>query len=116
MTLDPLDIVNEEHHTKHGKHTPGPWWRTAGLINSKHGVIATYTGPADTLAKYAGKNRADVQDANANLIAAAPGLLEACKGRLEADETYEQGTEEWADAVKKADEQMRDAIKKAEGK
>ena len=51
-------------------HTPGPWYKTEGLISDSNGVhIAT---ACDT--------RYENAEANARLIAAAPDLLEALKG------------------------------------
>lgn len=91
-----------------GKATPGPWKNNGGRIETERdaydgGIIAT-VGIVNK------QDRADT--ANAELIAAAPDLLEALNGFL----TFTQGTPlglfalRWDEAVDKA----RTAIAKAD--
>ena len=57
------------------KHTPGPWLRMGRSIGVGAGEIATVWELPDGRAI-----------ANARLIAAAPGLLEACRAMIEWDD------------------------------
>lgn len=103
-------------------HTPGPW--TIGpadwLISQKYGtgwrlfpIRSTqvqedgYADGYDVATVYCDEDDAE-QDANVNLIAAAPDLLEACKYMLENAES--QG---WSEFMLGS---ARAAISKAEGR
>lgn len=95
-------------------HTPGPW--TIGpadwMISQKHGVgwrnfPVRAPGWYDVATVYCDEDDAE-QDANVNLIAAAPDLLEACKYMLENAES--QG---WSEFMLGS---ARAAISKAEGR
>jgi hypothetical protein len=59
------------------KHTPGPWKVTAGYVANDTEVIVNYWKPAETMFTVTERDVAESR-ANANLIAAAPDLLDAC--------------------------------------
>lgn len=92
-------------------HTPGPWFVGKLLPEDDYGESIT-VGPMekdchyeDTIAEVWNDNHDAT--ANANLIAAAPDLLEACKAFLSNMRKYgHQG---------KADRLMMNAIRKAQG-
>lgn len=110
------------------QHTPGPWhyadpfrllqnskgrgelWMRGignGSVHVGYSSITPATGSKEALA-------------NAQLIAAAPELLEACKAILECDTASEDmggdwGTTEWCEWVGQAITQARAAIAKATG-
>ena len=69
------------------KHTPGPW-----LVSSTFGEdleIVTYSeGHRFFIATVEYADRASVEVANANLIAAAPALLEALDGMIQCIDAY----------------------------
>jgi hypothetical protein len=87
------------------KHTPGNGWYATNAGNDHQGlVIEEQTGRTVAVA-YDRKDGA--------MLAAAPDLAAACKARLECDETFEQGTSEWSQAIDCADAMMRSALQKA---
>ncbi len=60
------------------KGTPGPWVNVGGWVDSeKPGVLSSIICSIDAVAQ---RNPEHVNNANANLIAAAPELLEALQG------------------------------------
>lgn len=67
-------------------HTPGPWYATGG------NVLRDVRGRAMTVAECHverdDKNRMEELAANANLIAAAPELLDALRGLIETCEHF----------------------------
>lgn len=72
-------------------HTPGPW-TVAGIPKgygieriTANGLVNIAVLPRDRVAE-----RRDEVDANAQLIAAAPDLLEACKATLDQIRAYAQ--------------------------
>ena len=95
-------------------HTPGPWVKaTRALIVTKDAWRLPIAICYDKNHSIGGPDT-DVADANCNLIAAAPDLLDALIIALpyvedvaQFDETYKKG------AVAKVVKQMRDAIEKA---
>jgi len=104
------------------KHTGGGWqaMRVPDDCIKVLGFRWWVRGPADgkgftNIANVSGVRPVEEQEGNALLLAAAPGLLAACKARLECDEVFEQGTSEWHQAVDCADCMMREAIEKASG-
>ena len=69
------------------KHTPGPW-TTPGTDGIDRVICATVKGQRRTIAHaYAPhrdqENAAEIRDANARLIAAAPALLDALRSLVE---------------------------------
>ena len=107
-----------------GTHTPGPWVADGNgvILGGEYaGTSICETYKAHWLASF-GRNGKEAYaalvrdaEANAQLIAAAPELLEACRERLLCDEMYEQGTSEWHQSVDCADAMMHAAIAKATG-
>jgi len=105
--------------TTERKFTPGPWgidrgFRDAGTAPGPHytipdGFLTVYMGDAED--DYADADYATVhgrnQEANANLIAAAPDLLEAC---IEAEKYIADTTPDGLGDM------LRVAIAKAEGR
>lgn len=89
------------------KHTPGPWnWendRTILVAENGERIASDADAQYDLLD---GPNA----DANANLIAAAPDLLAACKAALDRH-NYQGDGRPWPQLFDK----IRDAIAKAEG-
>jgi hypothetical protein len=87
-------------------HTPGPWI----FSNNGHGGSAVMASNHRIL----GYN---LEDANARLIAAAPDLLAAAKGLVEAYHNSIHGRATFSQATKLADaiDAARAAIAKAEG-
>ena len=61
------------------QHTPKPWWRGTGTWSS-HVIAPSKFGP-DVLTIFSGRGREE-DDANAQLTAAAPDLLDALEGIL----------------------------------
>lgn len=104
------------------KHTPGPW--EARCIESQEWAIDAPNGDPTigysswtALASVYGSNdfRREgeaVAEANARLIAAAPELLAACAGLLDALRTSGVSN----GAIRFAEDQARAAIAKAEGR
>jgi len=90
------------------KHTPGPWEDTGGCIIAPVGDRDNVHGECD--ASIFGNTPEEAQ-ANACLIAAAPELLKAIKGLLNA-QSYGIAKEGWNAAAKAA----LDIIDKAEGR
>ena len=97
------------------KHTPGPWaFVAADDISSEHRYISSHwvSGPFTDESQYrticdiAKWDTQERQIANAQLIAAAPDLLEALEAVLECGSTTDQW---WMDKAKAA-------INKAEGR
>jgi hypothetical protein len=88
----------------HVSHTPGPWWRE--MEQEVEEIYATIDERDYLIADASGDHRVsyDEAEANANLIAAAPELLDALKGFLEHGPTD------------KTQSDARAAIAKAEGK
>ncbi len=102
------------------KHTPGPWRvisGTLGAVEAANGVQvanAEQTRPVRCAADH------DERKANARLIAAAPELLEALKGALEALEFAAGSHEGPITEQERTDSanlyRAHEAIAKAEGK
>lgn len=92
------------------QHTPGPW--TVGRINHVDGEIVDSAGGAICFRTYGSDGEAK---ANANLIAAAPDLLAACRDADEAlcGATWVKGADKRG--LKYASEKIRAAIAKATG-
>jgi len=89
-------------------HTSGIWTQELDgsvVIGGQVCITQADAGPDDA--------SKEERQGNLKLISAAPNLLAACKARLECDEMWEQGTEEWQDAVMVADTAMNFAIDKA---
>jgi len=89
------------------EHTPGPWWDESGIIHAKSAEWTAENHSCVHIAAVQWLDDFSESEANANLIAAAPDLLAACKT-----------------AVKKcpfpvgaalAKEKLQNAIAKAEG-
>lgn len=95
------------------KHSKGPWRYDGHGVNSVEGeriCKPSYEGP------YSGdNNRLERYDADCNLIASAPELLEACKLALDeiekAAERFATDKETWLSY-----EALKNAIVKAEGR
>ena len=98
------------------KHTPGPWSifshpnspRLRPKRLTRYFEIAPKAGPALAILP---EGRADIQEVNARLIAAAPDLLEALKGAY--DEIRPDGPPH---GTKDPLPKIRAAIDKAEGR
>lgn len=91
------------------KHTPGPWARIiADGYTVRHPQIYSDKGPVANTT-WLGDGRLDELNANAQLIAAAPELLEALRGLRDA--FLGTSVEVQADAMRAA----RAAINKAVG-
>lgn len=101
------------------KHTPGPW--TMETVRTSNGVVFK-VGPfpwklgklnhACIYADYPGSEGHAICEANAQLTAAAPELLEALKA-IEGAEFFPGA---WCDRYEKIAEKARAAIEKAERK
>ena len=63
------------------KHTPGPW--TADYVPAASQHIINAQKEMVARVNYVGRFTVDEIEANARLIAAAPGLLEACEAALQ---------------------------------
>jgi hypothetical protein len=100
-----------------GKHTPGPWHRNIKPA-SKYPVIwagrNTHVAVLADGARHGGSLPEEEQEANINLIAAAPELLEALS--LAADSLAVGDPEREHAYVGEALRKARAAIAKAEGK
>lgn len=104
------------------KHTPGPWKVVHKRVIerpiriSEHFAVAPAAGP--TLA-FLPEGRADLQEANANLVAAAPELLKACalftSAAHEARDLLNSKGFACPASIALAAELARNAIVKAEG-
>ncbi len=112
------------------KHTPNEWLQSHRKIpNDQNGMYATqiYTEDGETIATvhwypkppenviFEGKKaikRGTYRDANAQLISAAPNLLEACQAMLKA---FQDAPKEWlmTNDVMQAESIMIDAVNKA---
>jgi hypothetical protein len=97
------------------KHTPGPWYVgiNESVIDSPAGekFLGIGTDGERTICRVSQLATQDAEDeANAQLIAAAPDLLIACQRALNWIELH--AGEDWG---KKIQERMRNAIAKAEG-
>ena len=91
------------------KYTPGPWATQHSAGHERHGQSIVYPEGerADISKVYDG-------DKNANLIAAAPDLYEACRAMLERINTMT--TEDFSRGAEKPERvAMTKAIAKAEG-
>ena len=80
------------------KHTPGPWTATIGTRGAYINVNNDYNHPLSFGFRCSEFDTKLVTQmtANAHLIAAAPDLLEACKGAIEAFEAEAvQGEGDW---------------------
>lgn len=128
--------VNAEHttacHENKGKtmsHTPGPWAiNYNGTIGHIKSLAKHPRGMTPTVARFDGQLIAqsieeDESKANANLMAASPDLLKACKDVLAALEKATQKTGEilWLDHVlpgvhESAMERLQNVIDDAEGR
>ncbi|WP_312227597.1 hypothetical protein [Pseudescherichia sp.] len=85
------------------KGTPGKWINVGGWVDAEKGGSICYVS----------RKPGDIDEANANLMAAAPELLDALQLLLKQAENRATTTyPEWYGAVKKA----RSAIAKALGK
>ena len=89
------------------KHTAGPW-KNSGAI----GAGIWITAPESQIAVVYGKGTTPEAVANADLVAAAPELLEALKKIAGLRDTWVYA----ADAANEAIAIARDAVKKAEGR
>lgn len=97
------------------KGTPGPWINVGGWVDAKKsGDLSSIICAIDSVASI---NPESVNDANANLISAAPELLEAClrlRGQL-----YAAGYDSKEKSLNPTEEllhQTEQAINKALGK
>ena len=106
------------------KHTPGPWRNGDNTLDRSRGHLFIRGGPegrvvADVNTAMLGG--AEVYEANARLIAAAPELLEACKAAhaaiLQLSEYADEDDEDWAPGgyLSVAYEVTRAALAKARG-
>lgn len=106
------------------KHSKGPW-EIVDLAEESFGkVLFSIVGKSDPItppfyrdiAQVIHRNGKDVTRANAHLIAAAPDLLAALQGYVDAI-AFGGGTDKQSimDAIRKADDIARAAIAKAEG-
>lgn len=92
-------------------HTPGPWHVAGGVIRDGHDHdVAQIYGMRHWEPGF-GPLSVDEQNANANLIAAAPDLLEACRETLRVLEDPRSTT-----AMPHTARMLKAAIAKAEGK
>ena len=99
------------------KHTPGPW---TAVKNSAYWEIDgpdDFGGVADTCASSAGEpdfgRSMALGEANARLIAAAPDLLSACRGLLDA--IHDSMTHESQNHHREQIDAAFAAVEKAEG-
>ena len=93
------------------KHTPGPW--------EVHKMTSTYQIPIWAESKWIGNIDAgidaDIAEANARLIAAAPELLEACKEAFGVlTEPGIMDVDKWKGWRKLTVAKLREAIEQAE--
>lgn len=99
--------------TQEAKHTPGPW--TLSEECSREGLLSRLVyGPHLMVAIVRTETQAGpIGDANANLIAAAPELLEALEQTIAAVDTLPLAVE--CPALEQAVDRARAAITKASG-
>lgn len=90
------------------KHTPGPWHLTKGLYGKEDEITIWGVKNEEGCSGFIGTlgNMQGEDEANANLIAAAPELLEALEILVKQPDTY---------SVEKAFVKARAAIAKAKG-
>jgi len=95
------------------KHTPGPWRIRHGKTGQKKIVGSAEVPIASMNTNWTGPT----QSSNANLIAAAPNLLAACKRQIANIERWlETGVPASAEESKSIYDQMVAAVAKAEGR
>src|SRR5690554_4441232 len=89
MTTPEAARQYEAQHQAQHKHTPGPWaHRNGRIFAADHESL--------TIANVARSADGDYSPANARLIAAAPELLQSCRGMLHALEKDCRDTDQWA--------------------
>lgn len=103
------------------KHTPGPWENERGTITAHHGVGGLIQVVAECHVYDSARNclSGAERDDNAQLIAAAPELLEAAKaakGRLAFLIAMEPPASKRCVDMMATDDMLRAAIAKAEGR
>lgn len=82
------------------KHTPGPW-RTAGRMTNGAALIRGSEATSEVAVVLQNDTRYSVES-NARLIAAAPDLLQSCRGMLHALETDCRDTAKWDELMTEA--------------
>lgn len=112
------------------KYTPGPWYTGEPFAAFEGGTLRFHISQADgapytphysdvahLVAETVAGERIEIQRANANLIAAAPELLEALQEIMKAHDSDEaSGGEMWyAEVLSPAIEKHRGLIAKATG-
>ena len=90
-------------------HTPGPWKVMQGVVRPR---VSTADGSTTVAGNICSLGNAEIGEANARLIAAAPDLLAACKFIIWAVSTDGTSGVRFLEACNSA----RQAIAKAEGK
>lgn len=94
------------------KHTQGPWSRNIKPA-TKYNVI--FAGRNTHVAKLATDLPEEEVEANCNLIAAAPELLDACKLAVERLAGYDGAWEALSPAQRALVNLLQETIQKAEG-
>jgi len=100
------------------KHTPGPWKYTYNKKFDRHVIRHSELvdrGDSNEIAGIYNSLDFKADEANANLIAAAPDLLEACKSAL-FDISLVINCKLEPSTMRAVLPKLRNAIKKAEGK
>ena len=103
------------------KHTPGPWHLSAGTYSQRWVVDSKSppTGKQNLIAMLQSHwegNKNDTMDANANLIAAAPQMLEALEELVELkDRRHSLPVEIYQESREKAWNKCRAAIAAVKG-
>lgn len=103
------------------KHTPGPWDANTGyanpeflpLMKNQRVRVIMSSNPDCDVAYLQNLRPKEEEAANANLIAACPELLQACKAVLNDTGIKAMGIYQWQDA--KVPAMLASAIAKAEG-
>lgn len=93
------------------KGTPGPWVNVGGWVDAEK-RRGDLSGIVCSISAVAARNPDEINDANADLIAAAPDLLEALQGLFIATLYGVRNSS----AMNSALEKSQDAINKALGK